>query len=151
MLVRVKNQHETVASPLQVTNSVKKVRVLTSNFFSLMFCAVFMAAFQDSNVGVDLCFRVYETVFNLRRFHINSLVECCLIASTEAEMQRSVDLFAQDSKNICLNVLYFPKTERFCSVESLYYAHPVVQTIVPRMSRFTVLSGLSSLSLWLET
>ena len=87
-----------------------------------MFCAVLMAAFQHSNVGVDLCFHIYVTLFSLRRRHgfkIHGVTErdiyfpndCQLIASTETEIQRSMDLFANDSTNeiFCLKVVYFSK------------------------------------------
>ena len=76
--------------------------------------------------------------------------DCGLIANMKPKMQRSVDLFAKDSTNVCLNVfiLFYKSPQRFCSVESLYYAHRLVWSIMPRISRFSALSGLSSFSLW---
>ena len=111
MLARVKDQDDTSASPLETTNSVKKVCVLASILFNFMFCAVLMAAFQHSIVGVDLCFRIYVTLFSVRWCHgfkIHGVTvrdiyfpnDCQLNASTEAEIQRSMDLFAKYSKQI---------------------------------------------------
>ena len=66
MQARVQNDGE-FFDPFEVTNGVKQGRVMAPTLFSMMFSAVLMGAFQDSDTGFPIRCRFDGNIFNLRR------------------------------------------------------------------------------------
>lgn len=115
MLARVQDQGN-YSEPFAVTNGVKQGCVLAPTLFSLMFSAMLMDAFKDSDVGVGLCYRMDGKLFNLRRLQTKSKVQianirdllfaddCALNSNTEAGMQQNMDLFSTACTNFGLTI-----------------------------------------------
>ena len=55
------------SEPSEVTNGVKQGCVMASTLFSMMFSAMLMDAFQDSDTGFLIRYRFEGNIFNLRR------------------------------------------------------------------------------------
>ena len=72
MLARVQDQGS-FSEPFQVTNGVKQGCVLAPTLFSLMFSAMLLDAFKDSDVGIKLRYRLHGKLFNLRRLQAKSI------------------------------------------------------------------------------
>ena len=66
MVARVQDNGET-SDPFQSQTAVKQGCVLAPTLFSLMFSAMLTDAYRDSDVGVDINFRIDGGVFNPRR------------------------------------------------------------------------------------
>ena len=115
MLARVQDQGSH-SEPFQVTNGVKQGCVLAPTLFSLMFSAMLLDAFKDSDIGIKLRYRFDGKLFNLRRLQAKSKTrietirdflfadDCAIIASTEADMQRSLDMFSLACSNYGLTI-----------------------------------------------
>ena len=115
MLARVQDQGS-YSEPFQVTNGVKQGCVLAPTLFSLMFSAMLMDAFKDSDVGIKLRYRLDGKLFNLKRLQAKTKTriesirdflfadDCALIASTELDMQHSVNLFSAACTNFGLTI-----------------------------------------------
>ena len=106
---------------------MKTVCVLASNFFNLIFCALLHTNSKTHDVMV-------------RSLLLSG--DCDLFASLEAKLQRSVDLFAKDSTNVCLNVFLLKKNIKILFSRILLLPHALVWTILLRKSRCSALSGL---------
>ena len=59
------------SEPFEVTNGVKQGCVLAPSLFSMMFSAMLMDAFQDSDTG----FPIDGNIFNLRRLQAKTKVQ----------------------------------------------------------------------------
>ena len=93
-------------SYFQVLNGVKQGCVLAPTLFSMMFSAMLAEAFRDNSDGIPIRFWTDGKLFNLRRLHAKSEVkmdcirdllfadDCALNASSEPEMQQSMDKFS---------------------------------------------------------
>ena len=115
MQARVQDDGE-YSEPFAVTNGVKQGCVLAPTLFSMMFSAMLTDAFRDGDVGVDLKFRTDGKLFNPRRLKAKTKVnedtardflfadDCALNASTQSEMQESVDHFAEACDNFGLTI-----------------------------------------------
>ena len=102
MQARVQNDGE-FSEPFEVTNGVKQGCVLAPTLFSMMFSAMLMDAFQDSDTGFPIRYRFDGNIFNLRRLQAKTKVQTDVLdellyaddmdknASTEAKMQRAMD------------------------------------------------------------
>ena len=92
MKAQVQDNGET-SQPFPVSNGVNQGCVLAPTLFSLMFSAMLTDAFRDGDVGIDLRYRTYGKLFNLRRLQAKAKVKTDIIrdAGSEADMQRSVD------------------------------------------------------------
>ena len=105
MQIRVMDAGDS-SDPFPVTNGVKQGCVLAPTLFSIMFSAMLSEAFQDDAHGIPLRFRTDGKLFNLRRLQAKTKVEetlvrdmlfaddCALNASSELEMQQSMDRFS---------------------------------------------------------
>uniref|UniRef100_K7EZK3 Reverse transcriptase domain-containing protein n=1 Tax=Pelodiscus sinensis TaxID=13735 RepID=K7EZK3_PELSI len=105
MLARVQD-HGNYSEPFTVTNGVKQGCILAPSLFSLMFSAVLIDAFRESNVGIDLRYRFDGRLFNLRRLQTRTKVQfetirdflfaddCALNSGTQAGMQHCMNLFS---------------------------------------------------------
>ena len=81
--------------------------VLAPTLFSMMFSAMLMDAFQDSDTGFPIRYRFDGNIFNLRRLQAKTKVQTDVLdellyaddmdknASTEAKMQRAMDQVSQ--------------------------------------------------------
>ena len=99
-----------------VTNGVKQGCVLAPTLFSLMFSAMLTEAFKGEDDGVNLRYRTDGKLFNLRRLQAKTKVHtdiirdllfadhCALNAVSEADMQRSVNLFSSACTNFGLTI-----------------------------------------------
>ena len=67
MQARVQNDGE-FSEPFEVTNRVKQGCVVAPTLFSMMFSAMFMDAFQDSDTGFPIRYRFDGNIFNLNEF-----------------------------------------------------------------------------------
>lgn len=115
MLARIQDNGETT-TPFSVSNGVKQGCVLAPILFSLMFSAMLTDAFKDADVGIGINYRTDGSVFNLRRLQAKTKVstdtindflfadDCALNATTEADMQHSVDLFSDACNNFGLTI-----------------------------------------------
>ena len=66
MHARVQNEGE-FSEPYEVTNGVKQGCVMAPTLFSMMFSAMLMDAFQDSDTGFPIRYRFDGNILNLRR------------------------------------------------------------------------------------
>ena len=69
---RVQNDGE-FSEPFEVTNGVKQSCVMAPTLFSMMFSAMLMDAFQDSDTGFPIRYRFDGNTFNLRRLQATKL------------------------------------------------------------------------------
>ena len=65
MQARVQNDGE-FSEPFEVTNGVKQGCVMAPTLFSMMFSAMLMDAFQDSDTGFPIRYRLDGNTFNPR-------------------------------------------------------------------------------------
>ena len=63
------------SKPFKVTNGVKQVCVMAPTLFSIMFSAMLMDAFQDSDSGFPIRYRFDGNIFNLRRLQAKTKVQ----------------------------------------------------------------------------
>ena len=96
---------ESSLNPLGVTNGVKQGCVMAPTLFSMMFAAMLMDAFQDSDTGFLIRYRFDGNIINLRRLQAKTKVQTDVLdellyaddmdknASSEAKMQRAMDQF----------------------------------------------------------
>ena len=115
MQARVQNDGE-FSEPFEVTNGVKQGCVLAPTLFSMMFSAMLMDAFQDSDTGFPIRYRFDGNIFNLRRLQAKTKVQTDVLdellyaddmdknASTEAKMQRAIDQVSQSCDNYDLTI-----------------------------------------------
>ena len=71
---RVQNDGE-FSEPFEVTNGVKQDCVMAPALFSIMFSAMLMDAFQDSDTGFPIRYRFDGNIFNLRRLQTKTKVQ----------------------------------------------------------------------------
>ena len=100
MQARVQNDGE-FSEPFEVTNGVKQGCVLAPTLFSMMFSAMLMDAFQDSDTGFPIRYRFDGNIFNLRRLQAKTKAQTDVLdellyaddmdknASTEAKNAKS--------------------------------------------------------------
>nr|VZI46780.1 unnamed protein product [Spirometra erinaceieuropaei] len=103
-----------VSEAFAVTNGVKQGCVLAPTLFSLMFSAMLMYAYRYERPGIRIAYRTDGHLLNHRRMNFQSRVstatmhellfadDCALNTTSEAEMQRSMDLFSAACKNFGL-------------------------------------------------
>nr|VZI48828.1 unnamed protein product [Spirometra erinaceieuropaei] len=103
-----------VSEAFAVTNGVKQGCVLAPTLFSLMFSAMLMDAYRDERPGIRIAYRTDGQLLNQRRMNFPSRVlatnvhellfadDCALNTTSEAEMQRSMDLFSAACENFGL-------------------------------------------------
>ena len=115
MLARVQDNSE-ISQPFPVSNGVKQGCVLAPTLFSIMFSAMLTDAFRDTDVGIGINYHTDGYVFNLRRLQaktkvtsdtVNDLLfanDCVLNAASEADMQHSIDKFAEACNNFGLTI-----------------------------------------------
>nr|VZI10075.1 unnamed protein product [Spirometra erinaceieuropaei] len=113
MMARV-TDNGAVSEAFAVTNGVKQGCVLAPTLFSLMFSVMLMDAYRDEHPGIRIAYRTDGHLLNHRRMNFQSRVstatvhellfadDCALNATSEAEMQRSMDLFAAACENFGL-------------------------------------------------
>nr|VZI30448.1 unnamed protein product [Spirometra erinaceieuropaei] len=113
MMARV-TDNGAVSEAFAVTNGVKQGCVLAPTLFSLMFSAMLMDAYRDERPGIRIAYRTDGHLLNQRRMNFQSRVstatvhellfadDCALNTASEAEMQRSMDLFAAACENFGL-------------------------------------------------
>nr|VZI33689.1 unnamed protein product [Spirometra erinaceieuropaei] len=113
MMARV-TDNGAVSEAFAVTNGVKQGCVLAPTLFSLMFSAMLMDAYRDERPGIRIAYRTDGHLLNQRRMKFQSRVstttvhellfadDCALNTTSEAEMQRSMDLFSAACENFGL-------------------------------------------------
>ena len=74
MQARVQNDGE-FSEPFEVTDGVKQGCVMAPTLFSMMFSAMLMDAFQDSDTGFPIRYRFDGNIFSLRRLHAKTKVQ----------------------------------------------------------------------------
>ena len=115
MFARVQDNGE-ISQPFPVSNGVKQGCVLAPTLFSIMFSAMQTDAFRDTDVGIGINYHTDGSVFNLRRLLTKTKVtsdtvndflfadDCSLNAASEADMQHSIDKFAEACNNFGLTI-----------------------------------------------
>nr|VZI50548.1 unnamed protein product [Spirometra erinaceieuropaei] len=113
MMARV-TDNGAVSEAFAVTNGVKQGCVLAPTLFSLMFSAMLMDAYRDERPGIRIAYRTDGHLLNQRLMTFQSRVstttlhellfadDCALNTTSEAEMQRSMDLFSAACENFGL-------------------------------------------------
>ena len=74
MQARVQNDGE-FSEPFEVTNGVKQGCFMAPTLFSIMFSAMLMDAFQDSDTAFPIRYRFDGNIFNLRRLQAKPKVQ----------------------------------------------------------------------------
>ena len=74
MQAHVQNDGE-FSEPFELTNGVKQGCVMAPTPFSMMFSAMLMDAFQDSDTGFPIRYRFDGNIFNLRRMQAKTKVQ----------------------------------------------------------------------------
>ena len=74
MQARVQNDGE-FSEPFEVTNGVKQVCVMAPTLFSMMFSAMLMDTFQDSDTDFPIRYRFDGNIFNPRRLQAKTKVQ----------------------------------------------------------------------------
>ena len=99
---RVQNEKE-FSEPFEVTNVVKQGCVMAQTLFSIMFSAMLMDAFEDSDTVFPIRYRFDGNIFNLRRLQAKTKVKTDVLeellyaddmdknAIYEAKMQGAMD------------------------------------------------------------
>ena len=95
MLARVQDNGE-ISQPFPVSNGVKQGCVLAPTLFSIMFSAMLMNAFRDTDVDISISYCTNSSVFNLRRLQTKTKV----ISDTVHDF-----LFANDCASMLLQKL----------------------------------------------
>ena len=72
MQARVQNEF---SEPFEVTNGVKQVCVMAPTLFSMMFSAMLMDTFQDSDTGFPIRYRFDGNILNPRRLQAKTKVQ----------------------------------------------------------------------------
>ena len=113
MQARVQNEF---SEPVEVTNGVKQGCVMAPTLFSMMFSAMLMDAFQDSDTGFSIRYCFDGNIFNHRRLQVKTKVQTDVLdellyadnmdknASSEAKMQRAMDQVSQSCDNYDLTI-----------------------------------------------
>ena len=106
MQARVQNDGK-FSEPFEVTNGVKQGCVMAPTMFSMMFSAMLMDVFQDSDTGFPIRYRFDGNIYNLRWLQAKTKVQAHVLdellyaddmdknASSEAKMQRAMDQVSQ--------------------------------------------------------
>lgn len=104
------------SQPFPVTNGVKQGCVLAPTLFSMMFSAMLTDAFRDGDIGIGFHFRTDGGLFNPRRLQAKTKVhddmardflfadDCALNASSQPDMQGSMNLFSKACSNFGLTI-----------------------------------------------
>ncbi|XP_076054373.1 uncharacterized protein LOC143033060 [Oratosquilla oratoria] len=115
MHARVQNDGE-YSQPFPVGSEVKQGCVLAPTLFSMIFTAMLTDAFRDGDIGVSFRYLTDGKLFNHQRLQAKTKVheaiardflladDCALNASTQADMQRSVDLFTRACDDFGLTI-----------------------------------------------
>ena len=103
------------SDPFAVTNGVKQGCVLAPTLFSMVFSAMLSDAFRDGDIGLDFRYRTNK-LFNPCRMEAKTKVsedtardflfadDCALNASSESDMQGSMDLFSKSCDDFGLTI-----------------------------------------------
>ena len=75
------------SEPFRVTNGVKQGCVMAPTLFYMMFSAVLIDAFQDSDTVFPIRYRFDGNSFNLRRLQAKSKVQYRLVCKVSSSMQ----------------------------------------------------------------
>nr|VZI37203.1 unnamed protein product [Spirometra erinaceieuropaei] len=112
--------NDAASEEFAVINGVKHGCTLAPTLFSLIFTAMLIDAYHDESPGICFAYRTDGHLLNHRKIHFQSHVstttvhellfsnDCALNASTEGDMQRSMDLFFSACENFGLVI----KTEK---------------------------------------
>ena len=99
-----------------ISNGVKKGYVLAPVLFNILFTCMLSHAVRDLEKGVYICYRLDDSLFDLRRLaaktkSLQSLHQevlfaddCALVAHTESDLQLMLDRFSSASKLFGLTV-----------------------------------------------
>ncbi|BHF70089.1 hypothetical protein SprV_0301313900 [Sparganum proliferum] len=113
MMARV-TDNGAVSEAFAVTNGVKQGCVLAPTLVSRMLSAMLMDAYRGERPGILIAYRTDGELLNHRRMHFQSRVstttvhellfadDCVLNATTEGDMQRSMNLFSVACENFGL-------------------------------------------------
>ena len=154
------------SEPFNVTNGVKQGCVLAPTLFSLMFSAMLIDAFKEESYGVDIRYR-YDGggLFKPTRLKATTKTstdsardflfadDCALNATSEEDMQASMDLFSQACKNFGLTIS-IKKTEVLHQpAPGTDYIEPTIKCegqTLPAAEKFTYLGSTLSRSASLD-
>lgn len=115
MMVRVLDDGD-LSEAFPVTNGVKQGCVLAPTLFSMMFSAMLSDAFQDSQDGIQIKYRMDGKLFNSRRLQAITKIkqqlvkdflfadDCALSATSEEKMQLELDRFETACNNYGLTI-----------------------------------------------
>uniref|UniRef100_A0A183SZY4 Reverse transcriptase domain-containing protein n=1 Tax=Schistocephalus solidus TaxID=70667 RepID=A0A183SZY4_SCHSO len=121
MTARV-NDNGKISEAFAVTNGMKQGCVLAPNLFNLMFSVMLTEAYRDNHPGIHIAYRMGGRILKQKRRHFRSRVstaairklrfteDCALNASTQGEIQRSMDLFATACDNFVISINTPPNT-----------------------------------------
>ena len=105
-----------LSDPFEVSNGTKQGCVLAPILFNIFYAAMLLDAFGDSNLGVDVQYRLDGNVFNLRRLQSKSKIleglardllyadDCCLVAHSLEDVQELTDCFSRAAKRFGLTI-----------------------------------------------
>lgn len=148
-----------LSAPFPVTNGVKQGCVLAPKLFRMMFSAMLLDTFLDTDPGIDIKFRTDGKLFNLRHLQAKTKVhevrlhdflfadDCALNAVSAQDMQDSLQLFFTACNNFGLTISTKKTVVMYQPAPGKPYQEPTVtvnnQTLVV-VDRFTNLGSTLS-------
>lgn len=95
-----------LSEPIPVDNGVKQGGIAAPTLFSIYFAVAILHAFKNSDIGILVRYRTTGKLFNLTRYKAKTKTfialvrdllyadDCDLVAHSEHDMQRTLDLFS---------------------------------------------------------
>ncbi|XP_076031978.1 uncharacterized protein LOC143019885 [Oratosquilla oratoria] len=161
MYARVQKDGE-YSQPFPVGNGVKQGCVLASTLFSMMFTAILTDAFREGNIGVPFRYRTDGKLLNHQGLQAKTKVheaiardflfadDCAMNASTQADMQRTMDLFTRACDEFGLTISTNKTEVNHQPAPSAVYTEPHVTIKGQRLivaNKFTYLGSTLSRSI----
>ena len=150
------------SEPFPVSNGVKQGCVLAPTLFSLMFSAMLIDAFKEETYGVDISYRFDGGgLFKPTRLKAYTKVntdsardflfadDCALNATSEEDMQASMDLFSKACKNFGLTISIAKTEVLHQPAPGSTYTAPSIKCdgqTLPAVDKFTYLGSTLSRS-----
>lgn len=138
MMARVLDDGE-ASTDFPVSNGVKQGCVLAPTLFSMMFSAMLNDAFSSNDPGVDIRYRTDGKLYNPRRLKAvtkvkNTIIrdllfadDCALNATSENQMQSSMDKFSVACDNFGLTISTKKTEVMFQPAPGKVYSEPKIQ------------------------
>ncbi|BHF65712.1 hypothetical protein SprV_0200872500 [Sparganum proliferum] len=128
----------TVSEAFAVTNRVKQGHVLAPSLFSLIFSTMSMDAHRDKRPGIRIVYWTDRNLLNSQRMQASTWLstitiydllfvdDCALNTVSEADIQRSMNLFASGCTNFELTINTNKRVVMYQPPPNAAYAVPLI-------------------------